>query len=76
MTRIEALAIAAPLVAAAALGLFALVMNYLDDRATAKRAREKADANAALASDLAHELNIADHGHGRLADSPPHPARI
>jgi hypothetical protein len=41
MTRIEALAIAAPLVAAAAVGLFVLATNYLDDKATARRLRQK-----------------------------------
>jgi hypothetical protein len=45
MTRVEALAIAAPLFVAAVAGLFALLTNYLDDRATAKRPRqEQADA--------------------------------
>ena len=45
MTRVEALAIAAPLVVAAVAGLLALLTNYLDDRATAKRLRQKqADA--------------------------------
>jgi hypothetical protein len=45
MTRVEALAIAAPLFVAAVAGLFALLTNYLDDRATAKRLRQKqADA--------------------------------
>jgi len=59
MTRVEALAIAAPLFVAAVASLFALLTNYLDDRATAKRLRQKqADAlrqitNPALAlSDL------------------------
>ncbi|HEV7601499.1 MAG TPA: hypothetical protein VGO49_14760 [Bradyrhizobium sp.] len=41
MTQIEALAIAAPLVAAAALGLFGLATNYFDDKATAKRQKQK-----------------------------------
>jgi hypothetical protein len=41
MTQIEALAIAAPLVTAAALGLFGLATNYFDDRATAKRQKQK-----------------------------------
>jgi hypothetical protein len=45
MTRVEALAITAPLFVAAVAGLFALLTNYLDDRATAKRLRQKqADA--------------------------------
>jgi hypothetical protein len=45
MTRVEALAIAAPLFVAAIASLFALLTNYLDDRATAKRLRQKqADA--------------------------------
>ena len=45
MTRVEALAIAAPLFVAGVAGLFALLTNYLDDRATAKRLRQKqADA--------------------------------
>jgi hypothetical protein len=41
MTRVEALAIAAPLLVAAIAGLFALVTNYFDDRATAKRQGQK-----------------------------------
>jgi hypothetical protein len=41
MTQIEALAIAAPLVAAAALGLFGLATNYFDDKATAERKKQK-----------------------------------
>jgi hypothetical protein len=41
MTRIEALAIAAPLVAAAVMALFVMVTNYFDDRATAKRQKQK-----------------------------------
>jgi len=45
MTRVEALAIAAPLLVAAVAGLFALVTNYFDDKATAKRKKQKqADA--------------------------------
>jgi hypothetical protein len=45
MTRVEALAIAAPLFVAAVAGLFALLTNYLDDKATAKRQKQKlADA--------------------------------
>jgi hypothetical protein len=59
MTRVEALAIAAPLLAAAAVGLFVLATNYLDNRAAAKDLKRKqADAslrttNPALAlSDL------------------------
>jgi Flp pilus assembly protein TadG len=42
MTRVEALAIAAPLLVAAIAGLFALVTNYFDDKATAKRQKQKA----------------------------------
>jgi hypothetical protein len=38
---IETLAIAAPLFAATVVGLFALVTNYFDDRATAKRQKQK-----------------------------------
>ena len=41
MTRVEALAIAAPLIVAAVLGLFGLATNYFDDKATAKRATAK-----------------------------------
>jgi hypothetical protein len=41
MTRIEALAVAAPLIVAAAGGLFVLAANYLDDKATAKRQKQK-----------------------------------
>jgi hypothetical protein len=41
MTRIEVLAIAAPLIVAAAGGLFVLAANYLDDKATAKRQEQK-----------------------------------
>jgi hypothetical protein len=51
MTRIEALAIAAPLVVAAALGLFGLATNYFDDKATAKRAAAKAAGRDAVAGD-------------------------
>ena len=49
MTRIEALAIAAPLVVAVALGLFGLATNYFDDKATAKRVAAKAAAHDAAA---------------------------
>jgi hypothetical protein len=42
MITIETLTIAAPILAAAAVGLFALVTNYLDDKATAKRAATQA----------------------------------
>jgi hypothetical protein len=46
MTRVEALAIAAPLLAAAAGGLFVLVTNYLDNRAAATELKRKqADAS-------------------------------
>jgi hypothetical protein len=51
MTRVEMLAIAAPLVAAAALGLFGLATNYFDDKATAKRAAAKAASRDAAAGD-------------------------
>jgi hypothetical protein len=51
MTRVEALAIAAPLLVAAVAGLFALVTNYFDDKATAKRQKQKqADALRPTAS--------------------------
>jgi hypothetical protein len=49
MTQIEALAIAAPLVVAAVLGLFVMVTNYFDDKATAKRAAAKAAGRDATA---------------------------
>src|SRR3954451_2128143 len=59
MTRVDALAITAPLFAAAVMGLYFLVVNYLDNKAAAKElkqkqaaaARETADINASL-SDL------------------------
>jgi hypothetical protein len=51
MTRIEALAIAAPLIVAAAGGLFVLVTNYFDDKATAKRAATRAAVLDATAQD-------------------------
>jgi hypothetical protein len=41
MTRVEALAIAAPLLATAAGGLFILAANYLDNRAAAKELKQK-----------------------------------
>jgi hypothetical protein len=62
MTRIEALAIAAPLVAAAALGLFGLATNYFDDKATAKRAAAKASRDAAAGNPLDRELTEARTG--------------
>jgi hypothetical protein len=63
MTRVEALAIAAPLVAAVAMGLFVLVTNYFDDKATAKRAAAKAaDQNAAAGNSLAREIAEAKTG--------------
>ena len=53
MTRVEALAIAAPLIVAAIAGLFALVTNYFDDKATAKRQQQKqADASRQTAVTL------------------------
>jgi hypothetical protein len=42
MTRVELLAITAPFFAAVVMGLFLLVTNYFDDKATAKRAAAKA----------------------------------
>jgi hypothetical protein len=63
MTRIEALAIAAPLVVAAALGLFGLATNYFDDKATAKRAAAKAAGrDAAAGNPLDRELTEARTG--------------
>jgi hypothetical protein len=63
MTRIEALAIAAPLVVAAALGLFGLATNYFDDKATAKRAAAKAAGrDAAAANSLDREIAEAKIG--------------
>ena len=51
MTRVEALAIAAPLIVATVLGLFGLATNYFDDKATAKRAAAKAAGLGAAAAD-------------------------
>jgi 5-bromo-4-chloroindolyl phosphate hydrolysis protein len=63
MTRIEALAIAAPLVVAAALGLFGLATNYFDDKATAKRAAAKAAGlGAAAGNSLDREIAEARTG--------------
>jgi hypothetical protein len=63
MTRIEALAIAAPLVAAAAMGLFVLATNYFDDKATAKRAAAKAAGrDAAAGNSLEREIAEARTG--------------
>jgi hypothetical protein len=51
MTRIEVLAITAPLLAASAMALFVMVTNYFDDKATAKRQKQKpADALRQTAS--------------------------
>jgi hypothetical protein len=45
MTRVEALAITAPLFAAVVMGLFFLVVNYFDNKAAAKQLEQKqADA--------------------------------
>jgi hypothetical protein len=45
MTRVELLAITAPFFAAVVMGLFLLVTNHFDDKATAKRQKQKlADA--------------------------------
>jgi hypothetical protein len=63
MTRIEALAIAAPLVVAAAMGLFVLATNYFDDKATAKRAAAKAAGReAAAGNSLEREIAEARTG--------------
>ena len=51
MTEIEALAFAAPLVVATALGLFVFATNYFDDKATAKRAATRAAVSDATAQD-------------------------
>lgn len=56
MTRVDALAITAPLFAAAVMGLYFLVVNYLDNKAAAEElkqkqaaaTRESADINASL----------------------------
>jgi hypothetical protein len=57
MTRVEALAIAAPLFAAAAAGLFALLTNYFDDRAAAMRLKQRqADASRQI-TDLARSAS-------------------
>lgn len=57
MTQIEWLAIAAPLVVAAAAGLFALATNYFDDKATAKRAAAKAAGwDAAAVNSFDHDI--------------------
>jgi hypothetical protein len=61
MTRIEVLAAAAPLVVAAAMGLFVLATNYFDDKATAKRAAAKA-AGAAAGDSLDREIAEAKTG--------------
>jgi hypothetical protein len=45
MMTIETLAVAAPILVAVAAGLFGLATNYFDDKATAKRQKQKlADA--------------------------------
>lgn len=63
MTRIEVLAAAAPLVVAAAMGLFVLATNYFDDKATAKRAAAKAAGLGAAAGDsLDREIAEAKTG--------------
>jgi methyl-accepting chemotaxis protein len=61
MTRAEALAIAAPLFAAAAAGLFALLTNYFDDRAAAKRLTQKqADASRQITDPAGSVSDLAD----------------
>jgi hypothetical protein len=61
MTRVEALAIAAPLLVAAIAGLFALVMNYFDDRATAKRQKQKqADVLRTTANPALSPSNLSE----------------
>ena len=63
MTQVEALAIAAPLVVAAAMGLFVLATNYFDDKATAKRAAAKAAGqDAAAGNPLDREIAEARTG--------------
>jgi hypothetical protein len=63
MTRVEALAIAAPLLAAAAVGSFVLVTNYFDNKATAKRAAAKAAGqDAAAGNPLDREIAEAKTG--------------
>ena len=63
MTRVEALAIAAPLIVAAVLGLFGMATNYFDDKATAKRAAAKAAGLGAAAGDsLDREIAEAKTG--------------
>lgn len=52
MMTIETLAVAAPILVAVALGLFALATNYFDDRATAKRAATQAPGPDATAGNL------------------------
>jgi Flp pilus assembly protein TadG len=49
MITIETLAVAAPFLVAAAIGLFGLATNYFDDKATAKRAAAQAARSDATA---------------------------
>ncbi|MEA2890495.1 MAG: hypothetical protein QOI05_1288 [Bradyrhizobium sp.] len=61
MTRVEALAIAAPLFVAAVAGLFALLTNYLDDRATAKRLKqEQADALSEMTNPALPQSDLSE----------------
>src|ERR1700712_2552231 len=63
MMTIETLAIAAPILAATVVGLFALATNYFDDKATAKRATAKAAGLGAIAGDpLDREIAEAKTG--------------
>jgi hypothetical protein len=63
MTRVELLAITAPFFAAVVMGLFLLVTNHLDDKATAKRAAAKAAGLGAAAGDsLDREIAEAKTG--------------
>jgi hypothetical protein len=63
MTRVELLAITAPFFAAVVMGLFLLVTNYFDDKATAKRAAAKAAGrDAAAGNSLDREIAEAKTG--------------
>ena len=63
MMTIETLAIAAPILAATVVGLFALATNYFDDKATAKRAAaEAAGQDATAGNPLDREIAEARTG--------------
>ncbi|HEV7880220.1 hypothetical protein [Bradyrhizobium sp.] len=63
MMTIETLAIAAPILAATVVGLFALATNYFDDKATAKRAAARAaNPDATPGDSLDREIAEAKTG--------------